>query len=63
MRFLEDPMKDKGPSLRDFPTLQGFTYVFEEILGFPSKKDLDFSIYLAPKTIPISKNSYRMGTP
>jgi len=34
-----------------------------EILGFPPKRDINFSIGLVPRPSPMSKTPYRMGTP
>jgi hypothetical protein len=60
---VEEPTKCKSPSLEDFPVLQEFAYVFEEIPGLPPKRDIDFSIDLMPGVAPISKTPYRMSTP
>jgi hypothetical protein len=38
----------KGPSLEDFSVLQEFEYVFQEIPGFPPKREKDFFIDLVP---------------
>jgi hypothetical protein len=35
----------------------------EEILGLPPRRDIDFSIELAPGVVPVSKTLYRMSTP
>jgi hypothetical protein len=40
-----------------------FEDLFGEIPGFPPKRDIDFSIDLVLGASPMSKASYRMGTP
>ena len=37
--------------------------MFEEILGFPPKRDIDFSINLMPGASTVSKVPYKMSTP
>jgi hypothetical protein len=59
---MEDPMKDKEPSLEDYPILKEYEYVFREFLGFPPKRDIDLSIDLMPGATPVSKNPYGMST-
>ena len=51
------------PSLRDFPILQYFAEVFEEITIFPSKVGIEFSIGFMPRTSLLSKVPYKMSTP
>jgi hypothetical protein len=53
----------KGPSLEYFSILQEFEDVFQEIPGFPPKREIDFSIDLVPGAAPVSKTPYRMSTP
>jgi hypothetical protein len=60
---VEEPKKAKGPSLEYFSILQEFEYVFQEILGFPPKREIYFSIDLVTRSTPISKIPYRMSTP
>ena len=55
--------KKKGPSLAYFPALQEFEYVFQEIPGFPPKREIDFSVDLKPGVAPLSNTPYRMSTP
>jgi hypothetical protein len=43
--------------------LQEFEDVFQEILGFPPKREIGFSIDLVPGATPISKTPYIMSTP
>ena len=35
----------------------------DEVLGFPPKRDIDFTIELVPGAAPVSKTPYRMSTP
>jgi hypothetical protein len=60
---MEEATKDKIPSFEDHLVLKYFEDVFWEILGFPPKRDIDFSIDLVPGVAPMSKTPYRMGTP
>jgi hypothetical protein len=60
---MEEPMKDKEPSLKDYPVLKEYEDVFEEFPGFPPKRDIDFSIDLIPRASPVSKTPYRMSMP
>jgi hypothetical protein len=60
---VEEPEKTKGPSLEYFSVLQEFEYVFQEIPGFPPKREIDFSIDLVPGASPVSKTPYIMSTP
>jgi hypothetical protein len=45
---VEEPENTKGLRLKDFLVLQEFEDVFQEILGLPPKRDIDFSIDLVP---------------
>jgi hypothetical protein len=60
---VEEPKNTKGPSLEDFTVLQEFKDVFQEIPGFPPKREIYFSIDLVPRATPVSKTPYRMSTP
>jgi hypothetical protein len=52
------------PSLEDHPILREYRDVFpEEVLGLPPRRDIDFSIELAPGAVLVSKTPYRMSTP
>jgi hypothetical protein len=52
------------PILEDHPTLREYRDVFsEEVPGLPSRRDIDFSIELAPRVVPVSRKPYRMSTP
>jgi hypothetical protein len=57
---MEDVAKDKVESIEYHLVLKYFEYVFGEILGFPPKRDIYFSIDLVPGAAPVSKTSYRM---
>jgi hypothetical protein len=57
-------VEDEKPSLEDHPTLREYRDVFtEEVLGLPLRRDIDFSIELAPGAVPVSRTPYRMSTP
>jgi hypothetical protein len=43
--------------------LRDFEDSFREILDFPPKRDIDFSIDLVPGAALVSKTPYKMGTP
>jgi hypothetical protein len=56
--------EDEKPSLKDHPTLREYRDVFsEEVPGLPLRRDIDFSIELAPGAVPVSRTPYRMSTP
>ena len=56
--------KNETPRLEDFHVLQEFMDLFpHEILGLPSKRDIDFIIDLVPGATLMSKTPYRMSTP
>jgi hypothetical protein len=60
---MEEAMKDKEPSLEDYLVLKEYQDVFEESLGLPPKRDIDFSIDLIPGASPVSKTPYKMSRP
>jgi hypothetical protein len=60
---VEELDNTKGPSLEDFSVLREFEDVFQEIPGFPPRREIDFSIDLVPGATPVSKTPYRMSTP
>ena len=55
--------KYKGPSLEYFLVLQEFKDVFQELLGFPPKRVIHFSIDLVQGYAPISKKHYIISRP
>ena len=56
--------EEHKPDLENFAVLREFRDVFpDEVLRLPPKKEIDLSIKLKPKSIPISKEPYRMSTP
>jgi hypothetical protein len=55
--------KDKVSSIKDHEVLKDFEDVFQEVLGLPLKRDIDFSINFMPGAAPVSKSPYRMSTP
>jgi hypothetical protein len=60
---MEDPMKDKEPSLEYYPVLREFEYVFKELPTFPPKRDIYFYIDLMHGVSPVSKTPYKMIMP
>ena len=50
------------PSLEDFSILQEFEDVFQDIPGFPPRREIDFSIHLVSGDAPVSKTPYIMRT-
>jgi hypothetical protein len=58
---IEEAPKDKVPSLEDCAILTEFEDALKEILGFPLKRDIDFSINLTLRETPVSKTPYRMS--
>jgi hypothetical protein len=59
---MEDSPKDNLPSIEDYVVLKEFEGVFKEILRFPLKRDIDFSINLMSGETPISETPYSMST-
>jgi hypothetical protein len=52
------------PSLEDYPTIREYRDVFtEEVPGLPPRRDIDFSIELAPRAVSVSRTPYRNSTP
>jgi hypothetical protein len=57
-------IEDDKPSLEEHPTLREYRYLFpEEVPGLPPRRDIDFSIELAPGVVPVSRTPYQMSTP
>jgi hypothetical protein len=57
-------VEDNKPSLEDHPILREYRDVFpEKVPGLPPRRDIDFSIKLAPGIVPVSRTPYRMSTP
>jgi hypothetical protein len=54
---------DVVSNMEDHEVLTKFKDVFQEVLGLPPKRDIDFSINLMPGATPVSKAPYRMSTP
>jgi hypothetical protein len=59
---VEELDNTKGLSLEYFLVLWEFEDVFQEIPGFPPRREIDFSIDLVPGAAPVSKTPYRMRT-
>ena len=52
------------PSPDDHPILREYRDVFlEEVPGLPLRRDIDFSIELAPGAVSVSRTPYQMSTP
>jgi hypothetical protein len=59
---MEEPSTNKSRNLEDFLVTQEFKDAFGEILGFPPKRDIDFSIDPMPRAALVSKTPYSMST-
>jgi hypothetical protein len=59
---VEELHNTNGPSLKDFLVLQEFEDVFQQILGFPPIREIDFSSDLVLGASLMSKTPYRMST-
>ena len=59
---VEEPEKTKGPNLEYFSVLQEFEDVFQEIIGYPPKREICFSIDIVPGYAMVSKAPYSMST-
>jgi hypothetical protein len=60
---VEEAKNKKGTILEDFTVLQEFEDVLQEILRFPPKREIYFSIDLVLGATPVSKATYIMRTP
>eukprot|EP00253_Pinus_taeda_P010525 PITA_10525 len=59
-----DILIDKIATLDSIPVIQEFADDFpEEIPGLPPKRNIDFTIELAPRAAPVSRAPYRMSVP
>ena len=57
-------IEDSEIFLEDHTILREYKYVFpEEVLCLPLRRDIDFSIELVPRVVPMSITPYRMSTP
>jgi hypothetical protein len=57
-------IEDDKPNPNHHPILREYRDVFlEEVSGLPPRRDIDFSIELAPGDVPVSRTPYRMSTP
>jgi hypothetical protein len=59
---VEEASQDVVSNLEDNEVLKEFKDVFQEVLGLPPRRDIDFFINLMPGTTPVSKAPYRMST-
>jgi hypothetical protein len=55
--------RDAVSKLEDHEVLKELKDVFQEVLGLPLKRDINFAINLIPGVAPVSKAPYRMSTP
>ena len=60
---MEEASQNVVSNLEDHEVLKEFKDIFQEVLGLPPKRDIDFSINLMPGAAPVSKDPYRMSTP
>jgi hypothetical protein len=59
---MEETPRDKVSNIEYCAVLKEFENVFKEILGFPPKRDIEFSINLIPGKAMVSKTPYKMST-
>jgi hypothetical protein len=59
---VEEPKNKNRTSLKEFSILQEFEDVFQEIPGFPPKREIYLSIDLVPRVSLVSKTPYKMST-
>jgi hypothetical protein len=58
-----ESIEDDKPNLKDHTILREYKEVFlEEVPGLPLRRDIDFSIELAPRAVSVSRTPYRMST-
>jgi hypothetical protein len=60
---LEEEPEDKVSKIEDHAVLKYFDNVFQEVLGLPPKRDIDFSVNLMLGAAPVSRGPYIMSTP
>jgi hypothetical protein len=53
--------EESNNEIDNFPVLQEFQDVFQDIPRLPPKREIDFSIDLIPGAVPASKSPYRMN--
>jgi hypothetical protein len=59
-----ESVEDNKQNLKNHPILREYRDVFpEEVPGLPLRRDINFSIELAPRAVLVSRTPYRMGTP
>jgi hypothetical protein len=59
-----ESIEDEKSNLEDHPILREYRDVFpEEVPSLPLRRDIEFSIELAPGAVPVSRTPYRMSTP
>jgi len=60
---MEEAPKDKVSNVEECVVLKDFGDAFKDISRFPLKRDIDLSINLVSRAVPVSKTPYRMSTP
>ena len=60
---MEETPKYEVPNIEYYEVQKEFEDVFKEILGFPPKRDINFSINLMLGVLQVTKTPYRMSTP
>jgi len=59
--FLASMSVETKTPMSDIPLVREFLEVFEEVLGLPPKREVEFSIDLVPGIGPISIEPYKMS--
>jgi hypothetical protein len=59
---MDETPRDRVSNLEDHAMLEQFEDVLKEVLGLPTKRDINFSINLMLGAAPVSKNPYIMST-
>jgi hypothetical protein len=60
---MEEPTKDKEPSLKVYLVLKEYEDVLGESPRFYPKRYIELFIELIPRVSPMSKTPYKMSTP
>jgi hypothetical protein len=61
VHVIDNEKEESKNDIENFPILQEFQDIFQEILGLPPKREIYFSIDLLPGAVPVSKAPYRMN--
>lgn len=54
-------VSETGGQASDIPVVADFPDVFEEMMGMPPKREMEFEIDLVPGAAPVAKVPYRLG--